>query len=154
MDQHQLAAEIEAMVNRIYLELIRLPDADARVKRTAEAWSLKEIIGHLIDSASNNHQRWVRLQITDVLHFPEYQKYNEEWIRIQRYNEQPWQDLLGLWSYFNLHLSRMVRGVKEECLEHRWVLHEGGVMTLRELMTGYLEHLKIHFEQIQKTMRT
>ena len=118
MDRDRLALAIEKAVNSAYRELIELSDDAVQRRSSANEWSIKEIIGHLIDSASNNHQRWVRLQIADGLSFPDYQSDNERWVRIQQYNNQTWKSLLKLWRFFNLHLSTMVRGVNKECLQN------------------------------------
>jgi hypothetical protein len=151
-DYRQLAKNLEEIVNRAYTELRRLSEADAQRRPAPDAWSAKEIVGHLIDSASNNHQRFVRLQISDALSFPDYQQDNETWVTIQRYNEQPWEQLLTLWRHFNLHLSNIVRRVDRECLEHVWITGEDTSVTLGELMLDYLSHLNVHLDQIRVRM--
>ena len=124
-----------------------LPDQTLTFRPSAGAWSTKEIVGHLIDSASNNHQRFVRLQLTDRLLFPDYGRDNENWVRIQKYQERPWNELLGLWRHFNDHLSHLIRSVDPSCLAHAWVASET-VVQLFDLMTDYLRHLESHLEQI------
>src|SRR6185436_18687564 len=69
-------------------------------------WSKKEIIGHLIDSAANNHARFVRAQATDDLVFDGYDQ--DEWVRVQRYRERPWRDLVGLWQAYNHHMASLM----------------------------------------------
>ena len=154
MDCIKLAAEMETAVNTAFNEMIHLPEAKAQMKPTSADWSIKEVIGHLVDSASNNHQRWVRLQISDGIDFPEYQSENEKWVSLQKYNEQPWEDLLNLWRSFNLHLASILRNVNPEALENIWVKDEDTVVMLQELMVGYVRHLNMHMEQIQSTLRT
>jgi hypothetical protein len=154
MDNEQLAADIEAAVNEAYQEFINFSDTKAKRRPAEGGWSPKEIIGHLIDSASNNHQRWVRLQIDDGLSFPEYRHDNEAWVQIQYYNEQSWEALLKFWRHFNLHMASVVRGVRQECLEHIWVVDEDTTVTLEALMAGYLEHLQDHIEQIRSSLKT
>jgi hypothetical protein len=152
MDYKELASHIEKAVNSAYESLSGLSDEQVQRRPNESEWSIKEIIGHLVDSASNNHQRWVRLQIDDDLYFPDYQSDNERWVRIQRYNDQAWGALLALWRFFNLHLSTIVRGVDKACLRNRWVLNEGRTVTLNDLMTDYLDHLNAHLDQIQKNL--
>ncbi len=152
MDSDRLAKDIEKEVNSAYEELIRISDDAAQRRSSAKAWSIKEIIGHLVDSASNNHQRWVRLQIADGLNFPDYQHDNENWVHIQQYNDQAWKSLLKLWRFFNLHLSTIVRGVNKGCLQNIWVIDKDTTVTLNELMVDYLRHLKVHLEQIRQNL--
>ena len=153
MDHVKLASDIEQAVNSACDEFIALSDDVVQRRTTSDEWSIKEIIGHLVDSASNNHQRWVRLQIADDLGFPDYQEDNEKWVRIQQYNDRTWESLLALWRYFNLHLAAIIRGVNLECLQHVWVMDEVNTVTLRDLMVDYLRHLEMHLEQIRKNLR-
>src|SRR2546421_5895318 len=87
--------------------MLSMTEEESRVARVEGKWSPKEIIGHLIDSASNNHQRFVRAQFTDDLVFPGYEQ--ERWVRAQAYNEEPWPLLVGLWKHFNLHLAHVMK---------------------------------------------
>jgi len=152
MDNDILALSIEKTVNSAYEELIELSDDAVQRCPAANEWSVKEIVGHLVDSASNNHQRWVRLQIADGLSFPDYQSDNERWVRVQQYNDQNWESLLKLWRLFNLHLSTIIRGVNKECLQNIWVIDEDTTVTLEDLMIDYLKHLEVHLEQIHKCL--
>jgi hypothetical protein len=114
-----------------------------------DAWSIKEVVGHLIDSASNNHQRFVRLQLQDQLVFPDYSKDNEKWVKIQHYQERSWEELLLLWRYYNLHLADLLRRVNPACLENAWVADAGSPITLHVMMVDYLRHLNDHIGQIE-----
>jgi hypothetical protein len=146
---NRLASDIENTVNVAYQRLISLPDETIEVRPNHGDWSVKEIVGHLIDSASNNHQRFVRLQVADGLVLPDYSQNNDTWVSIQSYQEAPWNELLALWRHFNLHLARVIRTVNEECIDHIWVVDEDTSITLGELMIDYLRHLKDHFQQIR-----
>jgi hypothetical protein len=145
-----LASDIEITVNEAYQRLISLSKETIEVRPNPGDWSVKDIVGHLIDSASNNHQRFVRLQVADGLILPDYSQDNDIWVSIQSYQEAPWDELLALWRYFNLHLARVIRGVNEECIDHIWVVDEDTSITLGELMIDYLRHLKDHMRQIME----
>ena len=148
----RLAADIENAVNEVCRQLRSLPDEIIEVRPKPGDWSVKEIVGHLVDSASNNHQRFVRLQIADGLIFPDYSQDNDAWVFIQHYQEVPWDDLLTLWRYFNLHLARVIRTVNEKCIDHIWVMDEDTSITLGDLMVDYLRHLKDHLQQISERL--
>ena len=91
--------------------LLSMTEDESRAPLADEKWSAKETIGHLIDSASNNHQRFVRAQFKDDLVFEGYAQ--EDWIRAQNYNEEPWPLLVGLWRHYNLHLAHVMRHAPE-----------------------------------------
>ncbi len=152
MDPNQLAKDIEGVTNTAYAELIEFNEDEVRKHPGIDGWSVKEIIGHLIDSASNNHQRWVRLQITERLIFPDYGNENEQWVNIQQYEAQDWGSLLGLWRRFNLHLSSVVKSVDRSCLGNAWIVDEDTVFTLSELMIDYPLHMKEHLQQIREVL--
>jgi len=146
----RLASDIEYAVNESLQQLRRLPNVTIEARPDPGEWSVKEIVGHLVDSASNNHQRFVRLQVADGLVFPDYSQDNDSWVAIQSYQGAPWDDLLALWRYFNLHLGRVIRTVNEECIDHIWVVDEDTSITLGELMIDYLRHLKDHLQHIRE----
>jgi hypothetical protein len=122
-------------------ELRAAPPELTAVKLAADKWSLREILGHLVDSASNNHQRFVRLQETDRLRFPGYQ--TERWVEIQRPNLLPWPTLLALWESYNELLLHLAAGVRPDCLGNTWETPEGP-RTLEWLIGDYYRHLADH----------
>ena len=148
----RLASDIENAVDEAFQQLRGLPEETIEARSNPGDWSVKEIVGHLVDSASNNHQRFVRLQVADGLTFPDYSQENDAWVSIQSYQEAPWDDLLSLWLYFNLHLARVIRSVNERCIDHIWVVDEDTSITLGELMIDYLRHLKDHLKQIKENI--
>jgi hypothetical protein len=129
-----------------------LPEPTLTFRLSEDAWSIKEIIGHLIDSASNNHQRFVRLQLTDRLTFPDYGQDNIHWVRIQNYQDRTWEELLSLWRHFNIQMADIIRSVDPSCLSHFWQVDPQTSVTLFDLMTDYLRHLELHLDQIADTL--
>ena len=119
-------------------------------------WSPRQVIGHLIDSASNNHQRFVRAQLQDDLVFPGYEQ--DAWVALQHYQDAPWDELVTLWRAFNLHLVRVMTVVPDEArlgARARHSLHEIGFAIprdaparLEDLMRDYVVHLVHHLRQI------
>ena len=148
----RLATDIVKAVDEACNQLRNLPAETIEVRPNPGAWSIKEIVGHLVDSASNNHQRFVRLQVADGLSFPDYSQDNHSWVSIQRYQEAPWDDLIAIWRYFNLHLARIIRTVNATCIDHIWVVDENTSITLGELMIDYLRHLTDHIRQIRENI--
>src|SRR5437764_8545226 len=87
-------------------QLLKISAEKSQVPRAQGKWSPKEIIGHLIDSASNNHQRFVRAQFTDDLIFAGYEQ--DAWVSVQQYGRESWPLLVQLWKSFNLHLAHVM----------------------------------------------
>lgn len=106
-------------------------DADASRPLAPGKWSRKEIIGHLIDSAANNHARFVRAQIEDDFVVHDYDQ--ARWVDVQRYRERSWPDLVRLWEAYNRHLAAIMED-------------ENAVAAA--LMRDYLAHLKHHLGQV------
>ncbi|MFN8256163.1 MAG: DinB family protein [Bacteroidales bacterium] len=116
--------------------------------------TIKQIIGHLVDSASNNHQRIVRLQYNQSLIFPDYTINNDTWIRIQHYADEDKNILLQLWKYYNLHLAYIIDNVDEFELNNSWLNGENELLTLTDVINGYFSHFKLHLGEIKNIILT
>lgn len=92
--------------------LRRVTDEQAALRPRSGAWSNKEIVGHLIDSASNNHQRFVRARFQASLVFPGYDQ--DEWVRVEGWQHVPWTELVELWLLYNLQLARVMASTPVE----------------------------------------
>lgn len=124
--------------------------------------SIKMLLGHLVDSACNNHQRMVRLQYAPrcgwsmpdanvgMLVFPDYTQDNDLWITIQDYQHYDWLQLIDLWKCANLHIIHIIKSVNETKLSNYWIDYQGNRCTLDGMITGYLSHLKLHIDQIHE----
>ncbi len=121
-------------------------DRQAEEKRSAGKWSRKETLGHLIDSAANNHQRFIRCLLEGGLVFPGYLQ--TEWVAKQAYAEESWDLLVGLWSVFNRHLAHVLSLVPREKLAAQCRIGDGSPVTLGFLIDDYIRHVKHHLEQI------
>ncbi len=128
--------------------------------------NIKMLIGHLIDSASNNHQRMVRLQYAPrcghsmpntemgMLVFPDYTQDNDLWLELQDYQHEDWDTLLSLWKYYNLHICQIIRSVDETKLNNYWIDYKGCRVTLEDMIIGYTNHLNLHLEQIHELIKS
>lgn len=134
-----------------------MTEAQSEQRRAPAKWSPKEIVGHLIDSAANNHQRFVRAQFQNDLVFPGYEQ--ERWVAAQRYQQASWPHLIELWKMYNLHLLHLVSHIPEHTLgrlHHEHSLHkiawrlvsESEATTLEYLIRDYIGHMKHHLSQI------
>lgn len=147
----ELGKELRATVELWRARLMGVTDEDASERRYEGSWSSKEIIGHLIDSASNNHQRFVRLQFAEYLELPGYEQ--ASWVRSQRYHEERWADLVELWHMYNHHLAHVISRIPDAALHHRCKIGDYEPMTLEFIATDYLRHLRHHLEQVATGLR-
>jgi len=113
--------------------------ADIRVRE--DAWTLKEMLGHLVDSASNNHQRFIRLQETKNLDFPAYDA--ETWKNLSRIADYDYRKLLALWKEYNDFLIYLIKGLGQENLDNAWN-NKGALLSLDFLVNDYFRHLDTH----------
>jgi DinB family protein len=137
--------------------LLQISEEQSERSRAEDAWSSKQIIGHLIDSAANNHARFVLAQLKEDLVFPGYQQ--NEWVQVQQYQGAPWPQLVELWRAYNLHLLHVMASTPKEKLNRRCTQHslqtiafenvsKAEPVTLEYLMKDYVVHLKHHLAQI------
>jgi len=110
-------------------------------------WTPRQIIGHLIDSASNNHQRFVRAQEGGALVFPAYAQ--EHWVTCQHYESCGWNELVSLWHGYNHHVAHVIAHIPEEMRGVQCLIGTYPPATLVFLAQDYLVHLRHHLTQIQ-----
>jgi len=126
--------------------LREIDDQVASVRPAPGKWSKKEILGHLIDSAANNHQRFVRLQLTPLLELPGYD--GDAWVSLQHYQERPWRDIIDLWLVYNTQLAEVIRYVNPQSLRNTWRAPDGNDVDLEFIIRDYLVHMRHHLDQI------
>lgn len=144
----QLAEELRSEIDAGFARLRVLSEADASESRGNGKWSRKEILGHLIDSAANNHQRFVRAQLVDAFEWPGYEQ--NEWVRVHGYRDQTWSDLLSFWLALNRHVARVIELVPDSNAGTRCIIGGGDAVTLEWLIQDYVRHLRHHLTQISE----
>ena len=153
----QWLADFKETIDSASPRLLQISETQSEQARTEEHWSAKQIIGHLIDSAANNHARFVVGQLKDDLVFPGYDQ--NRWVEIQQYQQASWPQLVDLWRAYNLHLLHVMTCTPPEKLNNRCAKHsrktiafetisESETATLGYLMKDYVVHLKHHLGQI------
>ena len=142
----EAANRLARILGSVPPRLCNISESDAALRSAPGRWSKKEILGHLIDSAGNNHQRFVRAQFVPSLEFPGYEQ--EGWVAAQAYATEPWPDLVNLWLLLNRHLVHIVEAMPEASFAHECVIGGNAPVTLSFLITDYLRHLEHHLDQI------
>jgi len=149
--------QFENTIEDAFTRLSKLSEEESETVPAAGKWCPKEIIGHLIDSAANNHRRFVRAQMQDSLAFAGYEQ--ERWVELQCYRDTDWKELLEFWRLYNRHLVHITRHMSEEALkrprkdhnlnEIAWqTVPATEPVTLEYFVRDYLGHLNNHLHQI------
>lgn len=147
------AADLESIIELFKENYLNLNDLLAETNISEDKWTLKEIIGHLIDSASNNHQRFIRLKLSDEIEFPDYK--NIEWLQVQSYNEMSFSDLVSLFYYFNKLMVNIIENIEPKSLNNRWNVEwdeNTSFITLEKLASHYVEHIKGHMMHFRERL--
>src|ERR1051326_6609335 len=153
----QWLEDFKQTINASADRLRQMSEAEAGQPRAEDHWSSKQIIGHLIDSAANNHARFVLGQLKDDLVFAGYDQ--NGWVKTNHYQEEPWSQLIDLWRAYNLHLHHLIVNADPEKLKTPCTLHtlqeiafktvpQSKPVTLEYLMKDYVDHLQHHLDQI------
>ena len=141
-----ISRELESLIVSVESNLENISEKDASTNPVSGEWSKKEIIGHLIDSAANNHQRFIRAQQVMEFTFPGYQQ--EDWVRLQMYKSSSWKQLFELWRQYNLHLAHIIKYIPAEKLGIECGIGANEKVTLEFLIKDYLVHLRNHLRQL------
>ena len=126
---------------------INLRSVNWETKPGPDKWSKKEIIGHLIDSAQINLQRFIRCTYEEKLKLAYEQV---EWVVANHYQEAGIDDLLSLWELLNLQIIRVLQNYPPNRLQAECDSSKGtvGLHTVEWLAQDYVVHLKHHLNQI------
>ena len=132
--------------------LLALPEEIISKRINSQNRSVRQILGHLVDSASNNTHRIIHLQYREnPMSFPNYATHgnNDRWISIQDFQHENWENLVNLWKYTNLHLVHVIRNIDQEKLENQWQSGDTELISLRQNIEGYLPHFELHLREIE-----
>jgi len=142
------AAQLLHDIRQFHPRLLALPETIAATQPSSGKWSPKEIIGHLIDSSANNHQRFVRAQqgLTDL---SPYRYAQEFWVKTQDYQAADWPQLVALWHAYNTHLAHIIARIQPGFLDTPLLgWGDDEPVTLRFVVQDYVRHLQHHLKQI------
>lgn len=144
--------ELLQLVNEWELRLLSLPEDVIGNRRNSQNRTIKQIVGHMVDSASNNTHRIIHLQYNaSPLIYPDYANLgnNDRWIAIQNYQNENWQNLVQLWKYSNLHIAHVIDNVNPEKLNNEWISALQQRVSLKAMILDYLSHFKLHLNEIE-----
>jgi len=126
--------------------------SDPNKKEGDDGWIIKEILGHLLDSLSNNHQRLSRYMVNDNLDFPAYDQ--EVFVQRAHYDTFDYQTLLSIWYQYNHLLLHMMANIPTEHLKSTLTIGDRPTITLKELFEDYFAHMELHERQVRNIIQT
>ena len=136
---------LEELITIIPAKLNKIDDLNFSLKTSPEKWSKKEILGHLIDSATNNHQRFLRGQFENS---PTIWYDQNNWIEKSNYQNLDKKHLIDFWTNYNKHLIYIIKNIEIEKLQNKCKMKDGSELTIEFLICDYVEHLEHHLGQI------
>jgi DinB superfamily len=141
-----LSPSFREQIASVYQHLLSVSEHDSQLPVRDGGWSRKEVLGHLIDSALNNHQRFVRASLDGAYDGPAYEQ--RGWVAMHGYASMPWNALLEHWRSQNELLCEVVARIPEDRLEAPCRVGGGAPVSLQFLVEDYLTHLQHHVNQI------
>ena len=145
--------ELISLILEWETRLVSLSEDIISFRRNSQNRTIKQIAGHMIDSASNNTHRIVHLQYQpSPLIYPDYANCgnNDRWITIQNYQTENWVDLVQLWKYSNLHIIHVMKYVNQDKLINEWITALNQKVSLESMMLDYPRHIKLHLKEIEE----
>ena len=122
----------------------------SNIKIAKDKWTLKEMVGHLIDSASNNHQRFIRLQIEERVDLPGYD--SEEWNSKTKVGAFDYKSLISLWKLYNDYLIHIIEVMDLKCLKNVWI-SSSGEKELQYIIKDYFSHIMWHEDLFKERVK-
>jgi hypothetical protein len=152
----QITRGILNLIDEWEPKLLGLPKNVINGRRNNQNRNIKQIVGHMIDSASNNTHRIVHLQYQESLsRFPNYATNgnNDRWIAIQNYQDEDWGALVNLWKYSNLHIVHVIQNADPSKLNNQWHYSEERLISLKDGIIDYSRHFKLHLGEINELIQ-
>ncbi|WP_346854801.1 hypothetical protein [uncultured Draconibacterium sp.] len=152
-----LAQELETRVLEWETKLLELPEDVISNRKNSQNRSIKQILGHMIDSASNNTHRVIHLQYRETpVEYPNYATYgnNDKWIAIQNYQDENRENLVQLWKYSHIHFAHIIKNINAEKLESKWEADKNIYVTLQEMVEDFPRHFQLHINEITDLINT
>ena len=147
----QICDELGTLISEWEEKLVTLPERTITNRKNSQDRSIRQIIGHMVDSATNNTHRVIHMHYTQSpVDYPDYANLgnNDRWIAIQNYQEEDWKELVQLWSSVNRHMVHLIQQVDESKLNQIWTSALKERVTLGEMITDYPRHFKLHLNEI------
>ena len=152
-----IARELTALIGPWEQKLRQLPLETVTGYRNNQNRTIREILGHMVDSATNNTHRIVHLQYQESpLSYPDYANHgnNDRWIAIQNYQEEDWDLLVSVWAATHRHIAHVIVQVDKAKLQQVWISALDEEVTLEAMIIDFPRHFKLHLGEIGTLIET
>lgn len=143
---HDLSLLLANAIERELPNLRTLTDERSALERGPGKWSPKEELGHLIDSATNNHIRFVRGATEPEFRGAGYRQ--DDWVRLHGYGSMRWEQIVDFWYRYNVFLAGLLERIPEDQLETLCFIGTSPAVTLRFVIEDYILHMQHHIDQL------
>jgi hypothetical protein len=137
---------LHALIDQVPARLEQLPQGKVESKPAPSQWSPKQELGHLVDSAANNHQRIVRAFLEDRPAVPGYD--GDRWVEVHAYQNRDWHELIQVWRLLNLQLLAAAQAVPQGAWTRTCTIDNSSPLTLQFVFDDYLRHMVHHLQHI------
>ena len=151
----KISEQLSELVEKWESKLNGLDETIISYRYNGQNRSIKQIIGHMVDSASNNTHRIIHLQYQESpINFPDYANLgnNDRWISIQNYQGENWENLVQLWKYTHLHFAHVIEHVSNDKLENIWKSALGDNISLKAMVEDFPRHFLLHLNEIDELL--
>jgi len=138
--------ELRALINEVPPRLSQLSSSQVERKLSTAKWSPKEELGHLLDSAANNHQRIVRAQLEDKPRMPGYD--GDAWVELHQYQRRNWQEMIELWRALNQQLLTAAEAAPDDAWSRTCTIADSQPLTLKFVFEDYIAHMLHHLKHV------
>lgn len=142
----QSLVQLHGLIDLLPPRLAKLPDDQVQRKPSPSGWSLKQELGHLLDSAANNHQRIVRTQLEDNPAMPGYD--GDEWVKLHGYQDRNWSSLIAIWADLNRQLLAAAEAVSDSAWSRTCTIGDSAPLTLKFVFDDYIDHMLHHLRHM------
>jgi hypothetical protein len=157
IEASSISKEILSLLEEWESKLTSMPRETITLRRNSQNRSIKQILGHLIDSTTNNTHRIVHLQYQhSPFDFPNYATFgnNDRWIAIQDYQNEDWMTMVQLWKYSLLHFCHVIKNLNDDKIDNVWISGPGKTITLKSMIVDFPRHFKLHLSEINDLFNT
>ena len=150
-ETNAITTEILSLIEHWESILASLPEETIAERRNNQNRTIKQILGHIIDSTSNNIHRVVHLHYqSSPFSFPNYATFgnNDRWIAIQNYQNEDWINMIQLWKYSLFHFCHVIKNADDGKLKNEWISGPGKTITLKSMILDFSPHLNLHLREI------
>ena len=147
----EIRDELSTLITSWEKKLASLPEATISKRINSQGRTIRQILGHMVDSASNNTHRVIHMHYqSSPVKYPDYANLgnNDRWIAIQNYQQEDWAELVKLWAAINRHFVHLIAQVDEGKLNQQWISALNEKISLREMIDDYPGHFKLHLNEI------